>query len=71
LLRSHAGPRRACELHTHRVWQSLADPDGDSNSYGDSYRHGYGNPYGDSNCGTASNSDTAAAANTGASPLGQ
>ena len=36
-----------------------------------SHGHGYGNRYADSYCGTASNSDTAAAANTGASPVGR
>ena len=64
------------------LWQSHADPDGDSYShatatatprYADSYSHGhgYGNRYADSYCGTASNSDTAAAADTGASPVGR
>jgi hypothetical protein len=57
LLRSHADPRRACELHTHRLWKSVADPDGHSYSYahGYGYRHFYGNSnwYADSYCGTA------------------
>ena len=27
--------RPACELHTHNLWQSHADPNGDSNTDGD------------------------------------
>ena len=57
-------------------WESHADRDGDSYSHGYSYSYnygyGYGNRYADSNCGTtASNSDTAATANTSASPVGR
>jgi hypothetical protein len=60
-----------------------ADPDGDSyghshghgdasgNANGYSHSHGCGNRYADSYCGTAAwNSDTATAADTGASPVG-
>ena len=68
-----------------QLWQSDADVDADGDSYshghgsyasgnanGYRYSHGCGNRYADSNCGTtASNSDTAAAANTGASPVGR
>jgi hypothetical protein len=47
LLRNHPDTRRACGLHTHRLWQSHADPDGesdcDSHGYGDSYSYSYGN----------------------------
>jgi len=60
------------------VWGSYADSDSHSNSYSDGYGychsynncHGNGNGDGDSYCGTASNSDPTAAANTGASSLG-
>jgi len=56
-------------------WESHADRDGDSYSHGYSYSYnygyGYGNRYADSYCGTASNSDTAATANTSASPVGR
>jgi hypothetical protein len=47
LLRSHACPRRACELHTHNLWQSLADANGDTDGHsytnGDSCRISYTN----------------------------
>jgi hypothetical protein len=76
---SHADTWPACGLHTHRLWwwQSHADRDGYSNSYshrdsdgyGYSYSYSNGDSNGDSYWGTASNSVTAAAANTGASPL--
>jgi hypothetical protein len=66
LLRSHADIRPACELHTHRLWESHADPDVDG------YSHCYGNTNGDSYCGaTTSNSDTAATANTCTSPVAE
>jgi hypothetical protein len=84
---SHADPRPACELHTQHLWQSHADRDGHRYSYTDghgdghghchSYSHCYnygngdGNRYADGYWGTASNSVTAATANTGASPLGR
>ena len=29
MLRQHSDIRATCELHTHRVWQSHADSDGD------------------------------------------
>ena len=53
-------------------WESHADSYSYSYSYSHRDSYGYGNRYADSNCGTtASNSDTAAAANTGASPVGR
>ena len=43
LLRRNPDIRRACGLHTHRLWQSHADPDGESD--GNSYRHSDDNSY--------------------------
>ena len=50
MLRKHSDIRPACELHTHKLWQSVADPDGNSNRY--SNRHGYsdGHSYSYSHC---------------------
>ena len=45
LLRRNPDTRRACGLHTHRLWQSHADPDGDTNGDGNSYRHSDDNSY--------------------------
>jgi len=44
---SGADARRARGLHTHHLWQSLANANGDTDgySYGNSYRHSYGNSY--------------------------
>jgi hypothetical protein len=58
------------------LWrESHADGDSyshrDGHGHPDSYSHCYGNRYRDSYYGTASNSVTAAAANTGASPVGR
>ena len=64
LLRRNPDIRRACGLHTHRLWQSHADPDGesdcDSHGYGDSYSYSHSN----GNC------DRTAAANTHAKAAG-
>ena len=75
MLRQHADIRPACELHTHRLWwKSPADRDGDGNAYANSdgntngYLYLYGKRCADSHSGTAQNSDTASAANPGASP---
>ena len=45
MLRKHSDIRSACELHTHNLWQSLADANvyTDGHSYGNCYRHSYGN----------------------------
>ena len=42
---SGADTRRACGLHTHRVWQSHADPDGDPDGDCDCYGYGYSDGY--------------------------
>ena len=50
---SGADTRSACGLHTHKLWQSHADPDGDTDGYGygnsycnpDSYSHANANSY--------------------------
>ena len=48
---SCADTRSACGLHTHKLWQSHADPDGDTDGYGnsycnpDSYSHANANSY--------------------------
>jgi len=59
---SGADTRRACELHTHNLWQSHADANGDtygnsycnSNTNGDSRRisdcNGYGNGHSHGDC---------------------
>ena len=58
MLRQHADIRPACELHTHRVWQSHADSDGDrdgaiantdSNCNGNAYAKPDGNSNSNSN----------------------
>ena len=71
--RSDADTRPACGLHTRNLWGAHAYPDGDSYSHRDShgYSYGYGNRYADSYWGTASNSVTAAAPDTSASPVGR
>jgi hypothetical protein len=71
--RCPADSRLACGLHTHRLWKSHTEPDsyslGDSysHSHADSYRHGEW--YADSYSGTAANSVTASASDTGASTI--
>ncbi len=45
---SCADTRRACELHTHDLWESHADGDTDGHSYCDGYRHSYSDA--NSNC---------------------
>ena len=45
MLRNHPDTRRACGLHSHGLWESYTDPDGDSygNSYSNADSYGYGN----------------------------
>src|SRR5947207_13642648 len=45
---SGADTRRACGLHTHRLWQSHADTDGDGDGYTDGY--GYSDEIGRASC---------------------
>ena len=47
---SGSDTRRACELHTHNLWQSHADANGDTDGHSDSYSysHSYGNSYSNS-----------------------
>ena len=52
LLRQHADIRPACELHTHRVWQSHADPDCDCDGHSHSNSNTYAKPDGDSDSDT-------------------
>jgi len=58
MLRQHSDIRATCELHTHRVWQSHADSDGDrdgaiantdSNCNGNAYAKPDGNSNSNSN----------------------
>jgi hypothetical protein len=81
LLSKRPDTRRACELHTHKLWQSHADTDGDtdgnshadsyancdSNSYAhaDSYANGNGNP----NTPAEINPDAEATSDTATSPI--
>jgi len=70
---SHADIRPACELHTHGLWESHADPDRDSNGHADSYTYtdsntnsysySYANSHGnsDANAYCEAHSDTKAA----------
>ena len=70
MLRIHSDIRATCELHTHRVWQSHADSDGDrdgaiantdSNCNGNAYAKPDGNSHiyanGDSDGNAYANSD--------------
>jgi hypothetical protein len=52
LLPSHTDPDPPCELHTHNLWQSHADANGDADGHsdGNSYRYSDGNCDGYSNC---------------------
>jgi hypothetical protein len=77
---SGADTRGACELHTLNVWQSLADSDGDTNSYAysDSNTNGYShgdshsdsNTYCDSNRYAYANSNTNCYSNSDRTPAG-
>jgi hypothetical protein len=49
LLCKHTDIRPACELHTHRLWKSHADPDCDSHSHSNSNCNAYAKPDGNSN----------------------
>jgi hypothetical protein len=49
MLCKHTDIRPACELHTHRLWKSHADPDCDSHSYSNSNCNAYAKPDGNSN----------------------
>jgi hypothetical protein len=48
MLCKHTDIRPACELHTHRLWKSHADPDCDSHSYSNSNCNAYAKPDGNS-----------------------
>ena len=67
MLRNHPDTRRACGLHSHGLWESYTDPDGDS--YGNSYSNAdsYSNAHGDSSAKVYA--DAQAAPNTAASPV--
>ena len=62
---SDADTRPACGLHTHRLWQSHADPDRDGYSYSYSDSDSNGDAYADSDY-----SDTQATSDTATSPIG-
>ena len=42
---SRPDSRPACGLHTHELWESFTDPDGDSHGYANSYCDGNGHCY--------------------------
>ena len=55
MLRQHADIRPACELHTHRVWQSHPDPDCDCDGHSHSNSNTYAKPDGNSNSNSNGN----------------
>jgi hypothetical protein len=60
---SGADTRRACELHTINLWQSLADADG--HGHGDAHSDSYANSHCDGAfANTDSNSDAHSDSNT-------
>jgi hypothetical protein len=71
----HSDTRPACGLHTHELWESYTDPDGDSYSdgYSCSYGYGYGYSHRNANCDIYStatlNSNTTASSHAAASPV--
>jgi len=60
LRRSDADTRTACGLHTHKLWESHADPDGDSNCNTDGNGDGNGDDYAEADTYAKACSNTAA-----------
>jgi hypothetical protein len=66
VLGSGADNRPACGLHTHKLWQSHADPNGDTdgnshsdtNTYSHSHSHSYSNSYAYTDSYAYGNSDS-------------